>query len=125
MTIDHPLPAAVTALRAEEATADHVRMAADQAGELIRYLNYATQSWTARVTLPSPADTMRMIGALHEITQHLQQTLDRAGERITVVGPGSEEARHAARHLRSAREALRETSRHLAQAHAAAVQLPG
>ena len=118
-----PLSAAVAALRDAEITTEHVRLAADGVSELIRYLNHATSPWSAPAALPRPADANRLIGALHEITQHLHQTIGQAGERVAAVGPGSEDAVAAVRHLDAADSALREATRHLAQAHAAAAQL--
>lgn len=118
-----PLPAAVAALRDAEITTEHVRLAADGVSELVRYLNHATSSWSAPAALPRPADANRLVGALHEITQHLQQTTAQAAERVSAAGPGSEDAAAAVRHLEAAGTALREATRHLAQAHAAAAQL--
>ncbi len=123
--INDPLSAAVAALRHDEITAEKVRIAGDEVTELIRFLNHATVPWSAPATLPSLADTTRLIGALHEVTQHLQQTLGQAGDRIAAAGHDSEEAGEAVRHLRIAREALREATRHLSQAHGAAAQLDG
>lgn len=125
MIIGSPLSHAVAALRNEEITADTVRNAADGMGELIRYLHHATQPWSAPAALPAPADTIRLIGALHEVNHHLSQTLGQAGERVAAVGHDTEEARRAVQHLEAAREAVREATRHLAQAHAAAAQLSG
>jgi hypothetical protein len=125
MSTDSPLSAAVAALRDERITAETVRLAADQASDLIRYLNRATQSWSAPAALPTPADTTRLIGALHEIAQHMHQTIGQAGERLAVIGPDGEEARQAMTRLRSARETLREVTGHLSRAHAAAAQIPG
>jgi hypothetical protein len=122
---DSPLSAAVNALRHEPITAETVRLAADEANELISYLNHATLSWSARVALPLPADTTRLIGALHQIAQHMHQTLGHAAERIAVVGHGSEESRLALMRLRSARETLQDVTGQLGQAHAAAAQVSG
>jgi hypothetical protein len=125
MTTDSTLSAAVTALRHEQITAETVRLAADEANELIRYLNHATLSWSAASALPLPADATRLIGALHQITRHMQQTLGQAAERISEVGPDSEETRLALTRLRSAQETLREVTGQLGQAHAAAAQISG
>ena len=125
MIIDSPVSTAVAALRNQEISAEALRTVADGVSELIRSLNHATQPWSAPAALPATADTARLIGALHEITHHLHQTLDQTGDRIAATGHDSEEARRAAGHLGSAREALREVTRHLAQAHAAAAQLSG
>jgi small-conductance mechanosensitive channel len=121
--IDNQLSHAVAALRSQEVSAETVRVAADEVSELIRYVNHATSPWSAPAALPSPADTTRLIGALHEVAQHLHQTLGQAGERIAAVGHDSEEAHDAVRHLETARETLREVTRHLSQAHGAAAQL--
>jgi hypothetical protein len=118
-----PLSAAVAALRDAEITTEHVRLAADGVSELIRYLNHATSPWSAPAALPSPAEANRLIGALHEITQHLHQTIGQAGERVAAVGHDSADAAAATRHLDAAGTALREATRHLAQAHGAAAQL--
>jgi hypothetical protein len=125
MSNDSPLSRAVTALRQEPITAETVRVAADEANELIRYLNHATLPWSAPAALPLPADTTRLIGALHQITRHMQQTLGQAAERIEVIGPDSEESRLALSRLRTARETLREATVQLRQAHAAASQVSG
>jgi hypothetical protein len=125
MTTDRTLSAAVTALRHEQITAETVRLAADEANELIRYLNHATLSWSAAAALPHPADATRLIGALHQIARHMQQTLVQTAERIAEVGADSEESRLALARLRSARETLRELTGQLGQAHAAAGQISG
>jgi hypothetical protein len=125
MITDSPLSAAVTALRHEPITAETVRLAADEANELIRYLNHATLSWSASAALPLQADTTRLIGALHQIARHMHQTLGQAAERIEVIGRDSEESRLALMRLRSARETLREVTGQLGQAHAAAAQVSG
>jgi hypothetical protein len=124
MTTDHRLSTAVAALRSEEVTAATVRTAADEASELVRYRCHATQAWSAPAALPSSADTARLVGALHEITHHLPQTLTQAAERVTAARHDSQEAGAAVRHLAAACESLREVTRHLAQAHAAVAQLP-
>lgn len=124
MMTDSMLSAAVTALRHEQITAKTVRVAADEANELIRYLNHATLSWSASAALPQPADTTRLIGALHEIARHMNQTLGQAADRIAEAGPDQEEARLALLRLQSARETLREVTGQLRQAHAAAAQIP-
>jgi hypothetical protein len=123
MMTNSPLSAAVTALRHEQITAETVRLAADEASELIRYLNHATLTWSAPAALPLPADTTRLIGALHQITRHMHQTLDQAAERISEIGPDSEESKVAVLRLRTARETLQEVTGQLGQAHAAAAQL--
>jgi hypothetical protein len=125
MINDGQLSAAVAALRHEQITAETVRLAADGASQLIRYLNHATLSWAAPAALPLPADTTRLIGALHEIAQHLNQTVGQAGDRIAAVGKDSEEARQALSKLRSAGESLKEATGHLSRAHAAAAQISG
>jgi hypothetical protein len=125
MITDSPLSAAVTALRHEVITAETVRLAADEANELIRYLNHATLSWSAPAALPLPADTTRLIGALHQIARHMHRTLGQVAERIEVIGQDSEESRLALMRLRSARETLREVAGQLGQAHAAATQVSG
>ena len=125
MTTDSTLSAAVTALRHEQITAETVRLAADEANELIRYLNHATLSWSAAAALPQPADATRLIGALHQIARHMQQTLGQTAERIAEAGADSEESRLALARLRSARETLREVTGQLRQAHAAAAQISG
>jgi len=125
MTTDSLLSEAVTALRREPVTAETVRLAADEANELIRYLNHATQSWSAPAALPLPADTTRLIGALHQIARHMIQALGQAAERIEVIGQDSEESRLALMRLRTARETLREATGQLRQAHAAAAQVSG
>jgi hypothetical protein len=125
MITGSPLSAAVTALRHEPITAENVRLAADEANELIRYLNHATLSWSAAAALPLPADTTRLIGALHQIARHMHETLGHAAERIAVIGQGSEESRLALMRLRSARETLQEVTGQLGQAHAAAAQVSG
>jgi hypothetical protein len=124
MITDSSLPEAVTALRHEPITAETVRLAADEANELIRYLDHAT-SWSAPTALPSPAETTRLIGALHQMARHMHQTLGQATERIEVTGQDSEESRLAQLRLRSAQETLREATRQLGQAHAAAAQVSG
>ncbi len=125
MITDSPLSAAVTALRHEVITAETVRLAADEANELIRYLNHATLSWSAPAGLPLPADTTRLIGALHQIARDMSQTLGQAAERLEVIGQDNEETRLALIRLRSARETLREATGQLRQAHAAAAQVSG
>jgi hypothetical protein len=125
MITDSPLSAAVIALRQEPITAETVRLAADEASELIHYLNHATLPWSARAALPLPADTTRLIGALHQILRHMHQTLGHAAERIAVIGHGSEESRLALMRLGSARETLQEVTSQLGQAHAAAAQVSG
>jgi hypothetical protein len=125
MIVDSPLPAAVAAHRNAEVTAEHVRIASDQVSELIRYLNHATLPWSAPAALPSPADTTRLIGVLHEITRYLCQTVEQTGAQIAAARSDREEARLAVRHLEAAQETLRQVTRQLAQSHGAAAQLSG
>jgi hypothetical protein len=113
-------PAFAASLRLPGNSLTTARMAAN---ELIRYLNHATLSWSAAAALPLPADTTRLIGALHQIARHMHEALGRAAERIAVIGQGSEESRLALMRLRSARETLQEVTGQLGQAHAAAAQV--
>jgi hypothetical protein len=123
MNTDNALSAAVTALRHQQLTAETVRLAADEASELIRYLDHATLPWSAPAAIPRPADTARLIGALHQIARHMHRTVGQVAERIAVIGQDSEESRLALARLRSAGQTLREVTGQLGQAHAAAAQV--
>src|SRR5262249_56158270 len=69
-------------------TAQRTVTAARAAGELVRYLNYATRPAAG---LPEPADAYELIGAVRVLLDRLPQMLTQTGRRLVVLAaePGA------------------------------------